>query len=61
MKTLADGVNRTDYEEGEDDPKNFEGTDFLFSTLGQIVGQHYDFADQSSGTDGIPASPSTAA
>ncbi|MFT3928362.1 MAG: hypothetical protein QM778_37890 [Myxococcales bacterium] len=42
MKTLADGVNRTDFELGVDDPKNFEGTDFLFSTLGQVVGQHYD-------------------
>ncbi len=43
MKTLADGVNRTDYDAASgDDPKNFEGTDFLFSTLGKVVAQHYD-------------------
>jgi hypothetical protein len=43
MKGLADGVNRTDYDaDTGDDPKNFEGTDFLFSTLGKVVGQHYD-------------------
>lgn len=43
MKTLADGVNRTDYDAASgDDPKDFEGTDFLFSTLGKMVAKHYD-------------------
>jgi hypothetical protein len=43
MKTLADGVNRTDYDaEAGDDPADFEGTDYLFSTLGKVIAQHYD-------------------
>lgn len=57
MKTLSDGVNRTDYEAGEDDPKNFEGTDFLFSTLGQVVGQHYDSSNNPLAQDKEPSAP----
>src|SRR5690606_29442277 len=42
MKTLADAVNQTDFNPDIDDPNDFEGTDFIFSTLGKLVGQHYD-------------------
>jgi hypothetical protein len=44
MRTLSDAVARFDYHAGVDDPKNFEDTDYLFTTLGLILAQHYDSA-----------------
>ncbi len=52
-KTLADAVNRVDYTppsvvdpvgQPGDDPKNFESTEYVFSTIGKVVAQHYDSA-----------------
>jgi hypothetical protein len=45
MKALADAVNQTDFDPETDDPDEFEGTDFIFSTLGKLVGHHYDSSD----------------
>jgi hypothetical protein len=46
MKTVADAVNRTDFDAAAgDDPSDFESTDFVFSTLGKLVAEHYDSPD----------------
>jgi hypothetical protein len=43
MKTIADAINRTDFDaEAGDDPNDFEGIDFVFSTIGKLVAEHYD-------------------
>jgi len=45
-KALADAINRVDYRpENGDDPKNFENIDYVFSTIGKMVAQHYDSPD----------------
>lgn len=45
-KALADAINRVDYRpENGDDPKNFENVDYVFSTIGKMVAQHYDSPD----------------
>jgi hypothetical protein len=44
MRTLSDAVARFDYKVGVDDPKNFEDTNYVFTTLGQLLAEHYDSA-----------------
>ncbi len=44
MRTLSDAVARFDYRAGVDDPKNFEETAYVFTTLGNILATHFDSA-----------------
>ncbi|HEY6877115.1 MAG TPA: hypothetical protein VI299_03810, partial [Polyangiales bacterium] len=54
MRTLSDAVARFDYRVGVDDPKNFEDTDYLFTTLGKLLAQHYDSARNTSAQSSDP-------
>ncbi|HEX5658559.1 MAG TPA: hypothetical protein VFX59_15255, partial [Polyangiales bacterium] len=44
MRTLSDAVARFDYKVGVDDPKNFEDLNYVFTTLGKLLAEHYDSA-----------------
>jgi hypothetical protein len=48
MRTLSDAVARFDYRLGVDDPKDFEDTDYVFTTLGKLLAEHYDSARNAS-------------
>ncbi len=55
-KSLADAINRVDFREG-DVATEFESTDYVFSTLGKIVAQHYDSPANPRAQDKDPAKP----
>ncbi len=65
-KTLADAVNRVDYTppsvvdpvgQPGDDPKNFESLEYVFSTIGKVVAQHYDSAMNPRAQNKDPSKP----
>ncbi|MEY4511131.1 MAG: hypothetical protein RLZZ450_3253 [Pseudomonadota bacterium] len=45
MRSLSDAVAQFDFDASRDDPKNFEDTGYVFSTIGKLVAQHYDSKD----------------
>ena len=45
MGSLSDAVAQFDFDATRDDPKNFEDTGYVFSTLGKLIAEHYDSRD----------------
>jgi hypothetical protein len=45
MAPLADVFNRLDYVAGQDDPRDFEDLSYGLTSIGKLVAEHYDSAD----------------